>query len=387
MMLVELAIWTCFALAAIPTGLLVWNLPLLRRLPAAASPSSPQADNVPAVSVLIPARDEEHTISGALEAVLASRGVELEAIVLDDHSTDRTAAIVLGLAQRDPRVRLIRGEPLPEGWIGKQHACHQLSRHARHELMLFVDADVRLEPDALARMAREMQRSNAAMLSGVPRQQVGTWLEKLVVPLIHLVLVCYLPLARMRQSTSPAFGAACGQLIMVRREAYRRAGGHQSIASCMHDGVKLPRVLRQAGYMTDLCDATDLARCRMYHNAGEVWRGFLKNATEGLATPAGLPVWSVLLLGGHVLPWVLVLAQLSGSLRMLEPAHVSLIWGAWVMSASTSFALMHRFEQPWTAGILRPMGVVILLAIQWWAMLLKLAGRSSAWKGRAYAAK
>ena len=120
-----------------------------------------------------------------MSAALASRDAEVEVVVLDDGSRDATRRIVADLAARDPRVRLLAGEPLPAGWAGKPHACEQLGRAARNPLLLFVDADVTLAADAVRRLADGLQSRGADLLSGVPRQITRTWAEKLVVPLIH----------------------------------------------------------------------------------------------------------------------------------------------------------------------------------------------------------
>src|SRR5262245_19825119 len=167
-------------LAAVPAVLFLVNLCLYR--------PPPQLKAGGAVSVLIPARNEERSIEAAVEAALASRGVEIEVVVLDDHSEDRTADMVRQIAGRDVRVRLEPAPPLPEGWCGKQPACHVLSRLARHDLFLFVDADVRLRPDGLTRMGAFLDRSGVGLVSGVPFQETETFLEKLLIPLIHFVL-------------------------------------------------------------------------------------------------------------------------------------------------------------------------------------------------------
>ena len=381
MNLAEYWVFVVFGLVLLPAALTACNLFLfqpLRRVPA-GSPT-------PRVSVLIPARNEEHAIAAAVDAALQSTGVELEVVVLDDQSSDATAAEVTRIAARDARVRLVRGEPLPEGWCGKQWACHQLARLARHDLLVWIDADVTLAADALARLAAHRERTGVALLSGVPFQVTGTWLEKLVVPLIHVVLLGYLPMAMMRRTASPSFGAGCGQLFMAQRVAYERCGGHGAagVRASLHDGVTLPRAFRRAGLMTDVVDAGDLASCRMYRGAAAVWHGFAKNATEGMATPVGLPVWTVLLLGGHVLPWVLLVAWLSGAMTG-EPWQMVVLWGAWLMAVATSVGVMYRFGQSWLAGVARPVGVAVLVAIQWWAVWRRLWGRPSSWKGRAYA--
>src|SRR5581483_3643856 len=279
-------------LAAVPAVLYVVNVWLYRRAPL--TPCRPTA-----VSVLIPARNEEAAIGPALAAVLAGRGVEFEVLVLDDHSTDRTAAVVADCAAGDDRVRLVTSDPLPDGWCGKQFACHQLAAHARHDVLVFLDADVRLAPDALARLVAALDASGADLVSGIPCQETGTAVEKLVIPLIHVLLLGYLPLAGTRRTRGPAFAAGCGQLFVTRRGAYEAAGGHAAIRASLHDGIMLPRAYRRRGLTTDMIDATDLATCRMYRSGRALWFGLAKNAREGLAHPKALLPWSLLLVGGH----------------------------------------------------------------------------------------
>lgn len=365
---------TSLILALLPLVLGLVNL-LFYRPPRAAPPPGV------AVSVLIPARNEEATIGAAVEAVLASRAVKLEVVVLDDHSSDATATVVEAIARRDPRVRLERAPPLPPGWSGKQHACHVLSTRARHSVLLFQDADVRLSPDAAGRIAGFLMARDAGLVSGFPRQETGTLSERLVVPLIHLLLLGYLPMAGMRWTRAPAFAAACGQLIAVRRDAYRRAGGHAAIRASLHDGLTLSRAFRRAGLMTDLFDATDLAVCRMYRGWTEVWAGFGKNATEGMATPAALPLWTLLLFGGHALPWLLLGAAL---VTPLPGGAVLASAGAVAAGLGLRLVLALRFRQSLAGALLHPAGVVILLAIQWTALLRASRGRPALWRGRAY---
>ena len=362
------------ALAAGPALLFFANL--FRYLP----PPFPRGDFRPAVSVLIPARNEERSIGPAIEAALAGRGVDLEVVVLDDASTDATVPVVKRIAARDTRVRLLMGPRLPAGWCGKQHACAVLGREARYPLLLFVDADVRLAPDGAARLAAFLEASGSDLVSGVPFQETGTFLERLLIPLIHFVLLGFLPLARMRRSRHPAYAAGCGQLFLARRTAYEAVGGHAAVRASLHDGLTLPRAFRRAGFLTDLCDATDVASCRMYRGATGVWRGLAKNATEGMASPRAIVPFTVLLLGGQVLPPVLL---------ALSPWLSS---GAFVLAALATAALysprlagMRCFGQSPLGAALHPLGVAVLTAIQWYALLRMSAGRPPAWKGRRYA--
>lgn len=372
------------ALATVPAALFAVNLPVFRPPPKPRGAQDREAD-LAAVSVLIPARDEEDVIGPAVRSVLANRGVELELIVLDDGSEDATATIVEEIAASDPRLRLESAPPLPTGWCGKQHACAVLAEHASHPVRVFLDADVRLAPEALARIAASLETSGAGLVSGFPRQETGTWAEKLLIPLIHFVLLGFLPLRAMRRSASPAYGAACGQLVAVRADAYDQVGGHRAIRRSLHDGLHLPRLFRRRGWTTDLFDATDLAVCRMYGDARQVFAGLAKNAHEGLGSPGTILVWTLLLGGGQVLPFAMLAAVALGwvgtavapAVLALSAPGALLVWGARAVAA-------RRFRQPWLGVVLHPLGVATLLGIQWWALGRHLAGRPASWKGRSY---
>jgi hypothetical protein len=349
-----------------PAVLFVANLRLYRPPPAAGV-------GLRAVSVLIPARNEEGSIGAALASVVASTGVEFEVIVLDDASTDGTGRIVAAVAERDGRVRLAEAPALPAGWNGKQHACHVLASLARYDLLCFLDADVRVEPGALARLEQFLVDSQASLVSGFPREETGTPLEWLLIPLIHFVLLGFLPFAMLRrEARDPAFAAGCGQIMMVERAAYALAGGHGAIRESMHDGLRLPRLFREKGFATDLTDLTGLARCRMYTDARGVWQGLVKNATEGMAAPGRIVPFTVLLGAGQVLPLVLVA-----------------VWpGVWTGLAVAACYLPRvlaavRFRQSWRGVVLHPVGVAALLVLQWYALGRKLLGYRATWKERA----
>lgn len=357
-------------LALIPALLFLRNLALYAPLPQSGSAS-------PKCSVLIPARNEEANIAAALNSILQSEGVELEVIILDDGSTDHTADIVHKFTA-DPRVRLETAEPLRLGWCGKNFACHQLAALAKHPLLVFMDADVRVSrPDSLARLAAFMDQSRAALVSGVPHEETRGLTEKLIIPLIHFVLLGFLPLERMRKSSDPRFAAACGQILAVRREAYDPVGGHTTIANRIHDAVALTRTFRAHGFATDLFDATDTFHCRMYRRASEVWHGFAKNAHEGLGSPQLIVPTTLLLLAGQVLPLVLLAFAVSplaftfsliGTLAAFLPRIIASV----------------RFHQSVLSAVLHPFGICALVAIQWFAFFRSLRKRPATWKGREY---
>ncbi|RLS54426.1 MAG: glycosyltransferase, partial [Planctomycetota bacterium] len=290
----------CVLASAIPLLMIISNLKAYLPPPAYDINLRPQ------ISILIPARNEEGGIEAAIRSALTTENSEIEVVVLDDHSEDNTAAIVSKIAMLDSRVRLENAPELPSGWCGKQHACHVLSQRARYEYLLFQDADVRLKKDCALRLVAFMEASKAELVSGIPWQETGTWSEKMLIPLIHFVLLCFLPIKRMRMSTSPAFAAGCGQLFLAKKYSYEAMGGHASIKQSLHDGITLPRAYRKNGMMTDLCDVTELAECRMYRGFGQVWFGLAKNATEGMAKPFLLTFFTIFLLVGQVIPFGIV---------------------------------------------------------------------------------
>ena len=377
-----------------PCGLFLLNLKLYRRTGRAVrrkrrtslelKPQNRQSPIAPgsqqdAVSVLIPARNEERNIRDAIAAVLANRDLNLELIVLDDHSTDGTAKIVSEMARRDSRLRLEGAPLLPDGWCGKQHACAVLAQRATHPYFVFLDADVRLTPDALRRMVAFVREKDVALASGVPLQKLGTFSEWLLLPLIHFVLLAFLPIRWMRQTTAPECSAGCGQLFIARRDAYQACGGHAKIRDSLHDGIRLPRLFRKAGFRTDLFDATDLATCRMFHSNGEVWRGLARNATEGLAAPRTILPMTIFLLGGQVLPFFFLTLSLSLSHKQFLLALLAV-----ACALLPRLIASRRFRQPILSALLHPFAVIGLLSIQWYALLTSLAGRPRQWRGRVY---
>lgn len=360
------------AIGGIPSVLLLLNLFLYRRAPVGI-------DSEPFVSVLIPARNEERNIRKCVESALSNRKARFEVLILDDHSTDRTAEIVGEIGSRDDRVRLLRSRPLPRNWNGKQFACHQLSQQAVAPYLCFLDADVQLAPEALARTVAYLERSKADLVSGVPGQLTKSCPERLIVPLIHFILLAYLPVALMRRFRHPAFAAGCGQFFVARRESYQKAGGHAAIASSGHDGLLLPRAFRSAGFRTDLVDATDLATCRMYESSAAVWNGLVKNATEGIAKPVLIVPFTVLILVGQVLPPI---ALTIGLLKGVSLSLVIIFGVGTTLNYAARFACAWRFRQSWLGAALHPVGMLSFLATQWWALMQEKRGRPFFWKGR-----
>jgi hypothetical protein len=177
-----------------------------------------------------------------------------------------------------------------------------------------------------------------------------------------------------------SFAAGCGQFLMVRRQPYFASGGHAAIRATMHDGLLLPQLLRRHGFRTSVYDLCHDAVCRMYHGASEVWQGLAKNATEGMGSPGRIPVFTVLLLAGQVLP--LPIAAWASREQNLPAMRMALT------AAALGFAIRllsaWRYRQSWRGALLHPLGVLLLVVLEWGAFLGKAAGRQVMWKQRAY---
>jgi hypothetical protein len=379
--------WALAAGAFIAVGALLmtaWNISLYRRGPAprrGKGPPAPAGHAVPLISVCVPARNEEANIEacvrGLLDSDLAPELVEV--LVYDDESTDATPRILERIASQDPRLIRVPTHKLPEGWNGKQHACWRMAQAARGRWLLFTDADVRFEPACLRTAVERAESAGLGLLSTFPRQLTGSLAEALVVPMIHFILFAYLPMARMRSSLDPSASAACGQFLLARRDAYHASRGHAAFKESMHDGVRMPREIRKAGFPTDLFDATELCSVRMYRGLRQTWRGFTKNAYEGLGSIGLLVFITVLHLVGHVLPWVaLPVLLIRGDAAPAAPAFA----GVAVTAGLACRALAAwRFRLPALGVALHPVAVLLMTAIQWRSLWLHKTGRR-AWRGR-----
>ena len=374
------------------------NLRLLRVAPPAATTANGATDNT-LISVCIPARNEEANIAVCVKSLLAGSHRPIEVLVYNDQSTDRTGEILAALAAADPRVKIVPTLPLPGGWNGKQFGCQRCGEFANGAWLLFTDADVRFEPDAIARTLAAAVRCRAALISTFPRQVTATLGEKLIIPLIHFILLSYLPIARMRSTLDPAASAGCGQFLFVQASAWQAAGGHASFKDSMHDGIKLPRAVRRAGLQTDLFDGTDLCHVRMYHGFAATWRGFAKNAFEGLGSVGLLVFITVLHALGQLLPWLILTipaAQwLANFTRLtdygnwplfdhpLTPTTPHYVLAA-IAAASGLIGrllLAIRFRQSLLSAVLHPIGIALMTLIQWRSLYLAKTGRRT-WRGR-----
>ncbi|HEX8221133.1 MAG TPA: glycosyltransferase family 2 protein, partial [Chloroflexia bacterium] len=262
-------------------GMVAVNLRVLPRIQRFRPPQS----DAPLVAILVPARDEEANIEACLTSLLAQEYARFEVWVYDDASTDRTGEITARVAAKSGgRLRVVTGQSgPPPGWLGKAHACHSLYGAMRErsspDFVLFIDADVVLQPGVVGHAVGTAGARDAGLLSIFPMQVTGSMAERLAVPLLlHWTVYTFLPLpAAHSRRSGPAFTAANGQFMLFRRETYEDFGGHQAVRSEILEDVALARATRRAGYRAILADGGALVRTRMYRGAREVWHGYSKN--------------------------------------------------------------------------------------------------------------
>jgi hypothetical protein len=236
-----------------------------------------------------------------------------------------------------------------------------------------------MTPDAMQRILAQQLATQAPLLSGFPKQEMGTWAEQWMIPMMHFLLLGYLPIDRMRAGTDPAFSAGCGQLFCSRRDAYEQTGGHSAIRGSRHDGIQLPKTYRKAKLATDFFDASDLAVCRMYQSTQQVRTGLLKNATEGIARMPQLAIFTVFLLAASIGPWILLAIAW---LRQWPIGLQALLLLAGLATWIPRFMIAKRLQHPFSGVLAHPISLLWFLLLQWKAFLMARTGKSIAWRGR-----
>lgn len=234
----------------------------------------------PLLSVLIPVRNEERTAGLLLDDLINQDYTDFEILVYDDLSEDKTRQIIAGYEQKDSRIKLLEGTTLPSGWLGKNHACHQLARTATGEYLLFLDADVRVKPSLIRNSLAHMRRNRLDLFSLFPRQVMITFGEKITVPVMNWVLVGLLPLILTRIPGWPSFSAANGQFMLFRSDVYHRYKFHKQLSEKMVEDIGIFRLMKKKGLRTHTTLSNGDITCRMYGSWGEAIEGFSKNVLE-----------------------------------------------------------------------------------------------------------
>ncbi|MCX7789385.1 MAG: glycosyltransferase [Chloroflexaceae bacterium] len=361
----------------------------LRARPRLAPPDPAPAD-APLVSLLIPARNEERSIGRCVAGALAQHYPRFEVLVLDDASTDGTADVLAGFAH-DPRLRVLHGQTLPRGWVGKSFACKQLSEQARGEWLLFLDADTVPQPDLVAALLTHARRRNLDLVTIWPFLELGTFWERAMLPPFLAFITTIYPIERFEHpATRPDEVLANGQCIFVRRAAYEAIGGHGAVRNEVLEDVHLAQAIRAAGFRVGGAEGPEYLSTRMYHNGREVAEGLAKHAAAGARNSGArswqAAVWQLLLAWGPLtLIWVgaalLAGGAGDGAAFVLVAGLLTWVAGLWFWGAMyrRQYRLSPRYALLW------PFGLLAYLAVALRGMWRVRSGRGVSWKGRTYA--
>ncbi len=343
--------------------------------------SYPASESHPAVSILVPARNEEKNIEKCVSSLLEQDYPNFEVIVLDDNSTDQTPFILKKLRRDHANLRVINGLPLPAGWPGKHWACHQLGQAAKGEFLLFTDADTWHAPTALSHAMNAMLFEKADLISALPFQEVGSFGEKLVVPFMNFAILSFLPLRFGQKHHISALSVTIGQFMLFRREPYQAVGGYASAIENVNDDVLLGRNIINNGYKWMLLNGSREVSCRMYHNFAEVFEGFSKNIF-GFFDYKILP-FTIIWLGVAFIflePFRVIINYLAGFPTLsTTDYHLALL----ILTESLILFLSayHRMGIPLFLAFLFPLTIFFFTTVAIFSMLLSLTGRAT-WKDR-----
>lgn len=357
-------------------------------LPRLEAASPPAGGAAPAVTVIVPARDEEANIRHCLQSLLAQDYPQsrLSVLVVDDHSADATAAIVRSLSEANPRIALIHSPPLPPRWTGKSHACWIGARAASpvSGWLCFIDADVTAAPAALSSAMDAALSRRLELLSLMPHQQLRSFAERLILP-CGLILLSFLRDLRQAQARSGRDVTATGQFMLVRREAYDAVGGHAAVCSVICEDLEFARRLKHSGRAVLLMGGDDLLSTRMYTGWRTLWPGLAKNLVDTLGGPAATLaiafVAVILAWAAFIVPLIDLASWLRGDNGALSALLLALAGSGAAIGLHVAAAFYFRI--PFWYGLVFPLGYTAgaLMAID--SVRRRLSGRVS-WKGRIY---
>jgi len=333
-------------------------------------------DNCSLVSLLVPVRNEEERVEKCLRSLSYQDYPNLEIIVLDDHSTDKTAEIVGKLILQGLKIQLVPGDVLPAGWTGKNFACYQLVRKARGDWLLFTDADTIHSPHTISSVLAVAENEKADLVSLLPRIDCGSEAEKIFMPLVHFAFTVFLPLGLIRQSR---LSMALGPFMLFNKKFYESIGGHEAIRSEVVDDLSLAKSVRVHGGKISFLDGSDFVRVRFYRNWREIWEGFTKNSFG--AFKYSIPAFVGILVFAYFLflqPYLIFFKNLfQGSFYQLACLQICLV-------TFIRLVLAQRFKTSFHSAVLHPVAVIMglfILTNSFWHWLHK---GSVSWKDRTY---
>jgi glycosyltransferase involved in cell wall biosynthesis len=277
------------------------------------SPSSTDLQKTERISVIIPARNEDRDLAASLRSVLDQQIAELEVIVVNDHSTDRTGDIAEEVAGSDSRMRVIHNPPLSPGWLGKCNAMQYGAAEATGEYLLFADADIIHQPNCFATVLREMQQNHYDFISLFPLFDNQSFWENVNVPIYFFGVAKLLATSDLEDPQSPE-AAASGALMLMKREILRRVGGFEGVKDQMLDDMGFARLLKRQGYRVGYRLAPECLQVRLFKNANDAFWGTTKNILAAVEGHLGLAVPLIIL--AALQNWAPLLAIALGAVRL-----------------------------------------------------------------------
>lgn len=340
----------------------------------------PRASRWPRVSILVPARNEAHNIEACVTSLLEQDYPDFQVIVLDDHSTDGTREILGRLEREHPRLCMLDGAPLPEGWLGKHWGCHQLANASDGELLLFTDADTRHARSVLRDSISALIAENADLVSAFPREEAPTWGERLIVPVISFGIFSFLPIALVRKWRWASLSVSIGQFMLFRRAALDAIGGYAAVRDKIVDDVALGRRIIENGYQWRLLDGTRHVVCRMYRGFWDAVEGFTKNifAFFDYHVVLYLAAWFCVVLAFVEPPFVIFTHVIGLPLGFFPYKLAVVATGESLLLWSIAY---RRFQFPAYLVFFYPLSLFIFLLIALRSLLFTLTGQAS-WKDR-----
>jgi chlorobactene glucosyltransferase len=336
-------------------------------------------DELPFISVLVPARNEEQNISACVRSLLNQNYPSFEVIALDDSSEDGTYEQLCYIRDQDHRLRVLVGAQLPTGWCGKPHACWQLAKAATGTYLLFTDADCLLMPDALLFAVGAAHETNSDVISLMPDYLAVTFWEKLVIPLLVAIPIAFLPFFMVRLSRSRTFAAANGAFIFLSRADYFDMGGHQAVRSELAEDIKFSQRVKMCGKSLSYMDGKNVYKVRMYDSFGAIWKGFTRNLL-----PAFDNIWFCLLAMFVVLN-LFVLPPFFAAVGFVLAAPWAAISAATYLTMLSMRCLIALIldRDSILFGVLNPVSWSIAFAIAI-GSIIRNNGQGAEWKGRIY---
>jgi chlorobactene glucosyltransferase len=347
----------------------------------------PCRDDLPLISVIIPARNEERNIRRCIQALRNQTYPHLELIVVDDRSTDQTPSILVQLAQLDDRLHIIKGTELPPGWAGKPHALVQGAQAAQGEWLCFMDADTFAEPTLLASAYCVALEHAADMFSILTRQELDSFWERTILPLVFLGLSFGFPAQRVNDPSKPD-AISNGQFILIRRAVYEKTGGHTAVRAEVAEDKAIATLVKHAGYHLALADGRKVARTRMYTSLPEMWEGWTKNIYLGMRDRLWLLIFAILL--GGVVSIALPLCLFGGLAWLASGGGLPALIFTFEAIALTAYLVWKRLQAcqafviPAGYAFTFPLGSLIFTAMMLNSALSVISGKGVLWKGRRY---